>query len=391
MPPKPNVRRLLSQTRSSRQQTQRVNHPLARYDSFGKLSCVACGPAVAVKSDAVWNAHLASSGHKEIIAKLKAIKEKGLGQGGQAQVTKRVARDEDEGMEVETIVQREKRKMAESMQALKVSSGLVGYGADEENDEENEEGEQDAGEASENVSKPAAPPSKRVKHDEDDTATAPSGLPADFFDVGVASSVASPPSSNLPVDFFDNPPTAATPPAPTAAAPPALSAPTSALPEGFFDDRELDAKARNAPLPTVDEVLAREYELFQRQIAAESVVSAQIQEEDETELWQGRDEELEWQQGLLVGRVERLKLRRAAKGTVDEMQRKEEEDDNMKAREEEQERTVFGGVPSSKGLVRDLLRKAKKAKEEEAAAMEEDDDEEDLNLDELDWRAQNLY
>lgn len=381
MPPKPDVRRLLSQTRSSRQQTQRVNHPLARYDSLGKLSCVACGPAVAVKSEAVWNAHLTSSGHKEIIAKLKAIKEKGLGQGGgQAQVTKRVARDEDEGMEVETLVQKEKRKMAESMQAPKVSNGLVGYGADEENNEEEDEGEQDT---NENVSKPVAPPSKRVKHDEDDTATAPSGLPADFFDVGVASSAASPPSSNLPVDFIDN--------SPTTAAPPVPSAPTSALPEGFFDDRELDAKARNAPLPTVDEVLTREYELFQRQIAAESVVSAQIQEEDETELWQGRDEELEWQQGLLVGRVERLKLRRAAKGTADEVRRKEKEEDNVKVREEdEQERTVFGGVPSSKGLVRDLLRKAKKAKEEEAAAMEEDDDE-DLNLDELDWRAQNLY
>ncbi|KAG0348869.1 hypothetical protein BG004_003913 [Podila humilis] len=55
---------------------KKVTHPLAKYDpNTMRLSCAICGPAVAIRSDNLWNAHLVSKAHQEAVAKLRAVRE----------------------------------------------------------------------------------------------------------------------------------------------------------------------------------------------------------------------------------------------------------------------------------------------------------------------------
>lgn len=73
MPPKPDVRRLLKKQQSERNKVTKVVHPFAKYDETGKLNCIVCNSPV--KNEAVWQAHLGSTTHRDNIQKLKALKQ----------------------------------------------------------------------------------------------------------------------------------------------------------------------------------------------------------------------------------------------------------------------------------------------------------------------------
>src|SRR5262249_36617572 len=60
------VRSLLRQQQAAR----RIQHPLAHYSDSGKLSCTAC--VEVVKSEALWDGHLRSSGHRQKVQALTA-------------------------------------------------------------------------------------------------------------------------------------------------------------------------------------------------------------------------------------------------------------------------------------------------------------------------------
>ncbi|GAA53040.1 zinc finger protein 830, partial [Clonorchis sinensis] len=58
--PKSDVRQLIKVTKS---QIRKIDHPHARYNQLGRISCVVCG--VQIKSEVAWNAHVMSKSHKQ--------------------------------------------------------------------------------------------------------------------------------------------------------------------------------------------------------------------------------------------------------------------------------------------------------------------------------------
>jgi zinc finger protein 830 len=46
------------------QSRKKVEHPLARYNNVGQLTCIICN--VTVKSEILWSSHLQSKKHKEV-------------------------------------------------------------------------------------------------------------------------------------------------------------------------------------------------------------------------------------------------------------------------------------------------------------------------------------
>lgn len=66
------LRKLMNEKKSSRIEIK-IEHPLAKYDSLGQLTCVLCKSVV--KSDAVWPVHINSKKHKDNILAAKQLKE----------------------------------------------------------------------------------------------------------------------------------------------------------------------------------------------------------------------------------------------------------------------------------------------------------------------------
>lgn len=73
MPPKSELRQLFKQQKQERQKEKRVEHPLAKYDSQGRLLCALCN--LVIKTTALWPVHLTSNAHKENVARLKAVQQ----------------------------------------------------------------------------------------------------------------------------------------------------------------------------------------------------------------------------------------------------------------------------------------------------------------------------
>ncbi|KAI9028136.1 hypothetical protein CLU79DRAFT_737915 [Phycomyces nitens] len=322
MPPKPEIRRLFKQQQSERK-TKRVVHPFAKYDSQTRLSCVVCNAVV--KSEAIWSIHLTSAGHKESIAKLKAIRDR-KAQGKQGQPTpeelKRPATDD-----AEENPQAKRARLEEESESEDTS---------DESDEEMEE--ESAG-----------------------------GLPSDFFD-------AEPEAEPMVEPVVEQ------------------SRNHSALPAGFFDDAEEDARVRKAPRPgaKLEADLEREYEIFKEAMIEPIVESEKIREEDEEAFWIDRDEELLRQQVDFDARVDELKKLRQQR--IAPSSRESKQDTSLRVEFDDTEQEIRTGL--KKG-VRELLKKtpAKNARTV-FDDMDEDDDDEDEDEEEgeegWEWRVQQL-
>jgi zinc finger protein 830 len=71
------ARRALKRARLAREQqtsdtTQRIQSPIAKYDAQGRLHCALC--RVPIKSEHLWQAHIASRSHQATIERLKQLK-----------------------------------------------------------------------------------------------------------------------------------------------------------------------------------------------------------------------------------------------------------------------------------------------------------------------------
>ncbi|KAG2235708.1 hypothetical protein BDF21DRAFT_418995, partial [Thamnidium elegans] len=73
MSSKADVRRLLKKQQTERNKESKVTHPFAKYDETNRLICIVCNSPV--KSQAVWQAHLGSTVHRDNIQKLKTLKQ----------------------------------------------------------------------------------------------------------------------------------------------------------------------------------------------------------------------------------------------------------------------------------------------------------------------------
>ncbi|CAH8544776.1 unnamed protein product [Schistosoma rodhaini] len=59
--PKSDIRQLIRATKPQAQRT--IDHPHARYNQLGRISCILCG--VQIKSEFAWTAHILSKSHKQ--------------------------------------------------------------------------------------------------------------------------------------------------------------------------------------------------------------------------------------------------------------------------------------------------------------------------------------
>ncbi|KAF9911173.1 hypothetical protein BX616_010644 [Lobosporangium transversale] len=211
---------------SSSSSAKRVTHPLAKYDpKTFRLTCAICGPAVSIKSDSLWNAHLVSKSHQEAVAKLRAVKEQ-------------VQKKEAEAAERLRLQQEQQKAQGQAQQGVKrkAPGGLVAY-VDDDSESESEDEKNEASVTKSSV--PAASESKRVKIDHntveeahrqaatdiEEEEDAMAGLPAGFFDSS---------SANTAVEGKNDEENGVQEAEPM----------DGVLPAGFFDDPEEDARAR---------------------------------------------------------------------------------------------------------------------------------------------------
>ncbi|KAF9285253.1 hypothetical protein BGZ68_004011 [Mortierella alpina] len=235
--------------------SKRVTHPLAKYDPKTlRLTCAICGPAVPIRSDSLWNAHLVSKSHQEAVAKLRAVKEQ-------------MQRREAEAAERQRL-QQQKQSQQQGVKR-KATGGLVAYADDSESEDENDD-DQEPHKSNNNAS--AGSDTKRVKIDNSDVVEhdrnqveqdiedeedAMAGLPAGFFDAANATS-----SSNMDPVTQRNGSPAAVKDSIQNGEEHEDEPMEGVLPSGFFDDPEQDARIRA-------EVGGATTDLQQRQIDAE--------------------------------------------------------------------------------------------------------------------------
>ncbi|KAF9585667.1 hypothetical protein BGW38_001289 [Lunasporangiospora selenospora] len=251
---------------------KRITHPLAKYDpTTFRLTCAICGPAVPIKSDNLWNAHLVSKAHQDAVAKLRAVKE---------QMQKR----EQAAVEAQQKLQQQQDTPPPGGVKRKAAGGLVAYADDSESESEDES------ESAPAVSKsPSTQDSKRIKLDNDDQQAERqieeeeetlSGLPAGFFDSPHAnnSNTASNSASPAPVSAETRPEETQDD-----------QAMEGVLPAGFFDDPEEDARIRAEVGGATTDQQQRQVDAEFKALQAELARDIEQQDEQETKLLQAQN------------------------------------------------------------------------------------------------------
>jgi len=63
------LKNLAKLKKAERAKNTKIEHPLARYNNIGQLMCIVC--KAVVKTDALWNVHMATPGHRENLINLQ--------------------------------------------------------------------------------------------------------------------------------------------------------------------------------------------------------------------------------------------------------------------------------------------------------------------------------
>ncbi|XP_068092790.1 zinc finger protein 830 [Hyperolius riggenbachi] len=300
------LRRLMKAKQRETASKKRIESPLAKYNSLGHLSCAICN--IQIKTELLWQAHILGKQHKEKVAQLKGVKDNGSGPSVSAQpsqVTKRKGPCvENESIKrVKDSVEQssspksstlpagffEKPDQSSQKQTTAKASGLRllagDYDDDDDDDEEEKEEDEKSSEASSSTQKSSEIPLPQP--------TAQTDLPPDFFDsktpmVSHSGSIMKADIQEKPMERKEN----------TA----------EALPEGFFDDPEVDAKVRKVDAPK--DQMDKEWEEFQKEIRQVNTVSeAIVAEEDEEGRLDRQIEEID-EQIECYRRIEHLRDRK---------------------------------------------------------------------------------
>ncbi|XP_068003549.1 zinc finger protein 830 [Melanerpes formicivorus] len=324
------LRRLMREKQRQNAGKKRIDSPFAKYNSLGHLSCTLC--SVPVKSDLLWQTHVLGKQHRERVAELKGTKQTATGSsaGTSSHPVKRKT-VETENTELKRVKGTDKKlhtstsglpadffegtEQGGSNEQLSKRPGpslLSGnYDDDDEEDDEEEE-EQDQSNKS-SVTRKTEMPSAAQE-------SIANSLPADFFDskttaapiVSHSGSIQKAEIQEKVVERKEN----------TA----------EALPEGFFDDPEVDAKVRKVDAPK--DQMDKEWDEFQKAMRQVNTISeAIVAEEDEEGRLDRQIEEID-EQMECYRRVELLRNRQ------DLMKEKLKEAMRLRATQEKEDEAI---------------------------------------------------
>ncbi|XP_036306589.1 zinc finger protein 830 [Pipistrellus kuhlii] len=330
------LRRLMKEKQRLSTNRKRIESPFAKYNRLGQLSCVLCNTPV--KSELLWQTHVLGKQHRERVAELKGAKEAPPGPSASAAPpsAKRKAPDPDSHdakrpkapqvpqaqpstSALRTGADKAGKESARATPGKASALGLLPDYAEEEEEEEKEEeekgGEKPEGDAS--TQPPDTQGNKEHSLSSSLEATG-SGLPRDFSTADPPKAPLIPHSGSIEkaeihekiVERREN----------TA----------EALPEGFFDDPEIDARVRKVDAPK--DQMDKEWDEFQKAMRQVNTISeAIVAEEDE----EGRldrqigeiDEQIECYRRVekLRNRQDEIKHKLKEILTIKELQKKEEE------------------------------------------------------------------
>ncbi|XP_047564731.1 zinc finger protein 830 [Lutra lutra] len=324
------LRRLMKEKQRLSTNRKRIESPFAKYNRLGQLSCALCNTPV--KSELLWQTHVLGKQHREKVAELKGAKETTQGPSSSAvpPSAKRKVPDAD-GQDAKRPKASPLPQVQPSTSALPTNSdragkdsaratlskasglGLLPDYEDEEEEEEEEGGDGKRGDTSKQ------PPDSQGKESSlSSSREATSMLPSGFSDTNPPKAPLIPHSGSIEkaeihekvVERREN----------TA----------EALPEGFFDDPEIDARVRKVDAPK--DQMDKEWDEFQKAMRQVNTISeAIVAEEDE----EGRldrqigeiDEQIECYRRVekLRNRQDEIKNKLKEVLTIKELQKKEEE------------------------------------------------------------------
>eukprot|EP00116_Pleurobrachia_bachei_P006265 sb/3466527/ len=255
----------------------KVDHPLAKYNSKGDLYCLLCNSLI--KNANVWKVHLSSKSHKDKYLLFKSGKlDTSNGDAGKA-VKRAPPKQEAPPRSL-------KKAKVEEQQKAKA-------GTPEPEIEDPEKPKGILKKSSRVV--PTLPEGfvPKVKQVNEEVVKAKvdevkSNLPTGFFDENINPTVDVDESEGItePGDAGEG-----------------SNKPTTALPDGFFDDAKADAKARKVEYKDPAEV---EWEKFQSEMEAEDVRYNDILAEDDQKLREEREADIGIDQKLWDYRVESI-------------------------------------------------------------------------------------
>ncbi|KAM5273342.1 zinc finger protein 830 [Ctenodactylus gundi] len=323
------LRRLMKEQQRLSNNRKKIESPFAKYNRLGQLSCALCNTQV--KSELLWQTHVLGKQHREKVAELKGAKGAAPSSSASAalQSVKRKASDADNqdakrakafpepqvhptASMMSTDLEKTGKESARATPTKPSGLALLPDYEDEEEEEE-EEGEGKVGDGSKQPSDALG-----KEHSLSSSREATSVLPSDSFNANPPQAPVIPHSGSIEkaeihekvVERREN----------TA----------EALPEGFFDDPEVDAKVRKVDAPK--DQMDKEWDEFQKAMRQVNTISeAIVAEEDE----EGRldrqigeiDEQIEYYRRVekLRNRQDETKNKLKEVLTMKELQRKEEE------------------------------------------------------------------
>eukprot|EP00271_Cylindrocystis_brebissonii_P004394 TRINITY_DN16045_c0_g2_i1.p1 TRINITY_DN16045_c0_g2~~TRINITY_DN16045_c0_g2_i1.p1 ORF type:complete len:340 (+),score=119.04 TRINITY_DN16045_c0_g2_i1:289-1308(+) len=247
------------------QREKRIDSPLVRYNDSGQPVCKLCN--VTLKSSSLWTPHLVSRGHKEAAEQLK-VRAAAARAGANVEGPSTTSRKQ---RQVEQLLQRQKAEDAAAHKGTAVASTApVGTAA----------GKQQSQQQSQSV------------------------LPTDFFDGGGKAEAE---KSGQPAGKKQRmlPPQAERRPTAGASTGAGEAPPQGLPPEGFFDSKVADHKARGVELVKVD--LKAEMKEYEKEIKGDLEEVDNRRWEEEAEAADERAEADAFLQRRLRERVEKLK------------------------------------------------------------------------------------
>ncbi|XP_056342133.1 zinc finger protein 830 [Oenanthe melanoleuca] len=321
------LRRLMREKQRQNAGKKRIDSPFAKYNSLGHLSCSLCNAPV--KGELLWQTHVLGKQHREKVAELKGTKQTATGSASATSshpVKRKTVETENTDLKRVKGTDEKPHTSSSGLPAdffdeaeqdstrVQLSKGpgpsLLSGNYDDDDDEEEEEQEQSS--KSFVVHKTEIPPPTQE--------VIANSLPADFFDtktptapiVSHSGSIQKAEIQEKVVERKEN----------TA----------EALPEGFFDDPEVDAKVRKVDAPK--DQMDKEWDEFQKAMRQVNTISEAIVAEDDEE---GR---LDRQIGEIDEQIECYRRVELLRNRQDEMKEKLKEAMRLRAAQEKEEEDV---------------------------------------------------